>query len=64
MLYLASYKIGFSQIPRYRQKHTISLHVFGENVTFYSAYLLKMHNSAASLHMIRTAWLSRVYQFM
>ncbi len=50
-----SYKIGFSQIPRYRQKRTVSLRIFGENATFHSAYSPKSRNYAPSLNMLYTA---------
>ncbi len=49
------YKIEFSRIPRYRRKRTVSLRVFGKNVTFHSAYLPKTHNFASSLNTLYTA---------
>ncbi len=55
------YIIGFSQLLRYRQKRTISLHVFGKNAAFYSAYLLKTHNSASSLNTLYTAESAQFY---
>ncbi len=50
-----SYIIGFSRLPRYRRKHTVSLRVFGENATFHSAYSPKSRNSVPSLSMLYTA---------
>ncbi len=50
-----SHIIGFSRIPRYRRKRTVSLRVFGENAAFHSAYLPKTRNSAPSLNMLFTA---------
>ncbi len=57
----SSYKIGFSRIPRYRRKRTVSLHVFGENVTFHSAYSPKTHNFASSLNTLSTAKSAQFY---
>ncbi len=50
-----SYIIGFSRLPRYRRKRTVSLHVFGENAMFHSTYSPKSRNSAPSLNMLYTA---------
>jgi hypothetical protein len=50
-----SYIIGFSRIPRYRRKRTVSFRVFGENATFHSAYSPKSRNSAPSLNMLYNA---------
>ncbi len=50
-----SYKIGFSRIPRYRRKCTVSLRVFCEYAMFHSAYLPISRNSAPSLNMLYTA---------
>ncbi len=55
-----SYIIGFSRIPRYRQKRTVSLRVFGENATFHSAYSPKSRNFAPSLNMLYTAESARL----
>jgi hypothetical protein len=51
----SSYIIGFSRVPRYRRKRTVSLRVFGKNSTFHSAYSPKMHNSPSSLNTLYTA---------
>ncbi len=55
------YKIGFSQIPHYRQKRTVSFCVFSENVMFHSAYSPKTHNSASSLNTLFTAESGQFY---
>ncbi len=57
----SSYKIRFSWIPYYCQKRMVSLHVFGENVGFHSAYLAKSHNSASSLKTLYTAESAQFY---
>ncbi len=50
-----SYIIGFSRIPRYRRKRTVSLCVFDKNATFHYAYSPKSRNSALSLNMLYIA---------
>jgi hypothetical protein len=65
----STYKIGFSRIPpktrsetvRFRRKRYVSLHIFGKNVTFHSAYLLKTHNFASSLNTLYTAESAQFY---
>ncbi len=57
----SSYIIGFSRIPRYRRKRTVSLCVFGENATFHCAYSPKRHNSASSLNTLYTAKSAQFY---
>ncbi len=57
----SSYKIGFSRIPCYRQKRTVSLRVLGENITFHSAYSPKTHNFASSLNTLYTAESAQFY---
>ncbi len=57
----SSYIIGFSRIPRYRWKRTVSLRVFGENATFHSANSPKMKNSASSLNSLGTAESAQFY---
>ncbi len=48
-------------IQCYRQKCTVSLHVFGKNATFYSAYSPKTHKFASSLNPLHTAESARFY---
>ncbi len=57
----SSYIIGFSRIPRYRRKRTVSLRVFGENATFHSAYSPKTKNSASSLNTLCIAKSAQFY---
>jgi hypothetical protein len=57
----SSYIIGFSRIPRYRRKRTVSLRVFGENDKFHSTYSLKTKNSASSLNTIYIAESTQFY---
>ncbi len=57
----SSYIIGFSRIPRYRRKRTVSLRIFGKNVTFHSAYSLKMKNSASFLNTLYIAESAQFY---
>ncbi len=49
------YILGFSRIPHYHQKRTVSLRVFGDNTTFHSAYSPKSRNSTPSLNLLYTA---------
>jgi hypothetical protein len=53
--------VWFSRIPRYRRKRTVSLRVYGKNVTFHSAYSLKMKNSASSLNTLYIAESAQFY---
>jgi hypothetical protein len=57
----SSHIIGFSRIPRYRQKRTLSLRVFGKNDTFHSAYSPKTKNSASSLNTLYIAKSTQFY---
>ncbi len=50
-----SYKIGFSQIPRYRRKRTVSLCIFGKNATFNSPFSPTM--ISLTPHFRRKVWL-------
>ncbi len=56
----SSYLIGFSRIPRYRRKRTVSHRVFGENATIHFAYSPKTKNSASSL---KTLYIAESAQF-
>ena len=60
-MWRALYITGFSRIPRYRQKRTVSLRVFGENATFNSAFSPKTHNFASSLNPLYTAESAQFY---
>ncbi len=57
----SSHIIGFSRIPRYRQKRTLSLRVFGKNDMFRSTYSPKTKNSASSLNTLYIANSAQFY---
>jgi hypothetical protein len=52
---------GFSPIPRYRQKRTVSLRVFSKNASFHSTYLPETLNSNFSLNTLCTADSAQFY---